>query len=328
VRPRRWHAGALSLARTVREDRPASLGAQSVPHLVNTLQQGIYRGFIAPIVLYAGLAAVIFRNRRKQESGAGRASHEQSRRGSNSGGWASVDALVPVLVLLAAVVWRSCWSASSPARSISNLNNGYPWASGSASTSSSERHWAAAVTPSLCSPTSSIAASTTPSCGRRLLTSLLGYGFAALAVIVDLGRFWGIWKVPVFFWRWTHSPQARGRALRDDVRVRPDRRDLARTVRETGDGTRHEPVVAGPTRAAARAGAAVRPGPRSPSAEHAPVFPDDDAAAGDRGGTRSGTRPGCHSVSGHCIRYRLRDRDLGGELLRQWPSVVRATARF
>ena len=40
-----------------------------------------------------------------------------------------------------------------------------------------------------------------------VLTSLLGYGFAAVAVIVDLGRFWGIWKVPVFFWRWTHSPQ-------------------------------------------------------------------------------------------------------------------------
>jgi Ni/Fe-hydrogenase subunit HybB-like protein len=40
-----------------------------------------------------------------------------------------------------------------------------------------------------------------------VLTSLLGYGFAMLAVVVDLGRFWSLWKVPVFFWRWTHSPQ-------------------------------------------------------------------------------------------------------------------------
>lgn len=40
-----------------------------------------------------------------------------------------------------------------------------------------------------------------------VLTSLLGYGLAVLAVTIDLGRFWELWKVPVFFWRWTHSPQ-------------------------------------------------------------------------------------------------------------------------
>jgi Ni/Fe-hydrogenase subunit HybB-like protein len=40
-----------------------------------------------------------------------------------------------------------------------------------------------------------------------VLTSLLGYGLAGLAVTVDLGRFWELWKVPVFFWRWSHSPQ-------------------------------------------------------------------------------------------------------------------------
>jgi Ni/Fe-hydrogenase subunit HybB-like protein len=28
-----------------------------------------------------------------------------------------------------------------------------------------------------------------------------------LAVTIDLGRFWELWKVPIFFWRWTHSPQ-------------------------------------------------------------------------------------------------------------------------
>jgi len=40
-----------------------------------------------------------------------------------------------------------------------------------------------------------------------VLTSLLGYGLAVLAVTIDLGRFWGLWKVPIFYWRWTHSPQ-------------------------------------------------------------------------------------------------------------------------
>ena len=40
-----------------------------------------------------------------------------------------------------------------------------------------------------------------------MLTSLLGYGLAIIAVTIDLGRYWGLWKVTVFFWRWTHSPQ-------------------------------------------------------------------------------------------------------------------------
>lgn len=40
-----------------------------------------------------------------------------------------------------------------------------------------------------------------------ILTSLLGYGLAVLAVAIDLGRPWELWKVPTFFWRWTGSPQ-------------------------------------------------------------------------------------------------------------------------
>jgi Ni/Fe-hydrogenase subunit HybB-like protein len=28
-----------------------------------------------------------------------------------------------------------------------------------------------------------------------------------VAVTIDLGRFWELWKVPLYFWRWSHSPQ-------------------------------------------------------------------------------------------------------------------------
>ena len=35
-----------------------------------------------------------------------------------------------------------------------------------------------------------------------LVTSALGYTLAGLAVVVDVGRPWWIWKVPLFFWRW------------------------------------------------------------------------------------------------------------------------------
>ncbi len=40
-----------------------------------------------------------------------------------------------------------------------------------------------------------------------VLTSLLGYGLAVIAVVIDLGRFWSLWKVPIYVWRWSHSPQ-------------------------------------------------------------------------------------------------------------------------
>ena len=35
-----------------------------------------------------------------------------------------------------------------------------------------------------------------------ILTSALGYTLAGIGVGLDVGRWWSIWRVPVFFWRW------------------------------------------------------------------------------------------------------------------------------
>jgi Ni/Fe-hydrogenase subunit HybB-like protein len=35
-----------------------------------------------------------------------------------------------------------------------------------------------------------------------LVTSFLGYAMAGIAVGFDLGRFWNLWRVPLFFWEW------------------------------------------------------------------------------------------------------------------------------
>jgi Ni/Fe-hydrogenase subunit HybB-like protein len=35
-----------------------------------------------------------------------------------------------------------------------------------------------------------------------LLTSAFGYTLAGLSVALDVGRYWGLWKVPIYFWRW------------------------------------------------------------------------------------------------------------------------------
>src|ERR1043166_4016142 len=38
-----------------------------------------------------------------------------------------------------------------------------------------------------------------------LLTSALGYSLAGLGVFLDVGRWWALWKVPVYFWHWNFN---------------------------------------------------------------------------------------------------------------------------
>ena len=99
------------------------------------------------------------------------------------------------------------WRFAAGLAAVSNLNDGYPWGV-----------WIAfdVVTgPALGCGGYAVAllvyilnkGEYHPLVRPAILTSLLGYGLAVLAVTVDLGRFWELWKVPVYFWRWSHSPQ-------------------------------------------------------------------------------------------------------------------------
>jgi Ni/Fe-hydrogenase subunit HybB-like protein len=38
-----------------------------------------------------------------------------------------------------------------------------------------------------------------------ILTSALGYTLAGFGVMLDVGRWWGVWRVPLFFWEWNLS---------------------------------------------------------------------------------------------------------------------------
>jgi Fe-S-cluster-containing dehydrogenase component len=40
-------------------------GPEGIPNTAYTIQEGLYQGFVAPVVLYVGLGAVLFRNRKK-----------------------------------------------------------------------------------------------------------------------------------------------------------------------------------------------------------------------------------------------------------------------
>ena len=41
-----------------------------------------------------------------------------------------------------------------------------------------------------------------PMVRSALLTTALGYTVAGASVVIDLGRWWNVWKVPTMFWRW------------------------------------------------------------------------------------------------------------------------------
>jgi Fe-S-cluster-containing dehydrogenase component len=44
-------------------------GPQGVPHTAYAIQEGLYKGFAAPVALYVALGAVLWRNRKKIEGG-------------------------------------------------------------------------------------------------------------------------------------------------------------------------------------------------------------------------------------------------------------------
>jgi Ni/Fe-hydrogenase subunit HybB-like protein len=99
------------------------------------------------------------------------------------------------------------WRFASGLAAVSNLNDGYPWGVWIAfdvvtGTALGCGGYAIALLVYILNK-----GEYHPLVRPALLTSLLGYGLAVLAVAIDLGRPWELWKVPVYFWRWSHSPQ-------------------------------------------------------------------------------------------------------------------------
>ncbi len=106
---------------------------------------------------------------------------------------------------LGAVV--ALWRFAAGLGAVSNLNDGYPWGIWIAidvvtGTALGCGGYAVALLVYILNK-----GQYHPLVRPALLTSLLGYGLAVLAVTIDLGRFWELWKVPVYFWRWSGSPQ-------------------------------------------------------------------------------------------------------------------------
>ena len=128
-----------------------SLSDRPVPDVAQTIQHGVYQGFVAPVALYGLLAAVIFRNRKKAAPGrraVARRASVMSDRAQPSGG----PILTRTVKALLAVVLRrrdrrSLWRlVAGLGRHDGAHRTAIPGASGSRSTSSPAPRSRAAAT--------------------------------------------------------------------------------------------------------------------------------------------------------------------------------------
>jgi Ni/Fe-hydrogenase subunit HybB-like protein len=119
--------------------------------------------------------------------------------------WTRPFRLLVAIAALGGVM--ALWRFASGLAAVSNLNDGYPWGLWIAfdvvtGTALGCGGYAVALLVYILNK-----GQYHPLVRPALLTSLLGYALAVLAVTIDLGRPWELWKVPVYFWRWSHSPQ-------------------------------------------------------------------------------------------------------------------------
>jgi Ni/Fe-hydrogenase subunit HybB-like protein len=119
--------------------------------------------------------------------------------------WTRPFRLLVAIAALGGVM--ALWRFASGLAAVSNLNDGYPWGVWIAfdvvtGTALGCGGYAVALLVYILNK-----GQYHPVVRPAILTSLLGYGLAVVAVTIDLGRPWELWKVPVYFWRWSHSPQ-------------------------------------------------------------------------------------------------------------------------
>ncbi len=180
---------------------------QPVPEPARTLQHGIYKGFIAPAALYAVLGAVMWRNRRQNPEppsrpAAGRRAEMATAHAAPVGGtlWTRPFKVLVTLGALGLVL--TAWRFAVGLGASTGLSDGYPWGLWIAfdvvtGTALACGGYAVAILVYILNK-----GRYHPLVRPAILTSALGYSLAALAIVVDVGRPWFIWKVPLFFWRW------------------------------------------------------------------------------------------------------------------------------
>jgi Ni/Fe-hydrogenase subunit HybB-like protein/Fe-S-cluster-containing dehydrogenase component len=179
------------------------LREESVPSLPETLQHTLYKGFIAPMALLGLAGAAVHRNSRTlHEEEARSHAHERSEPvGGRILTWPF--AILATFALIGAVLvgWRFLVGLGPT----TNLSDGYPmglWIAFDVVTGTALACGGYAVALLVYVANRG---RYHPLVRAAVLTSALGYTLGGLSVLIDIGRAWNFYKIPLWFWEWNFN---------------------------------------------------------------------------------------------------------------------------
>jgi len=182
-----------------------ALGEESVPELPETIQHTLYRGFAAPAVLLGLFGAVVRRNskllHRVERDEAAHDHHGSKPVGGRIMTWPFMTLLALFLIGLTGIGWRFFAGLGAT----TNLNDGYPmglWIAFDVVTGTALAcgGYAVAILVYLLNR-----GKYHPLVRAAIVTSALGYTLGGLSVLIDIGRAWNFYKIPLFFSNWNFN---------------------------------------------------------------------------------------------------------------------------
>jgi Ni/Fe-hydrogenase subunit HybB-like protein/Fe-S-cluster-containing dehydrogenase component len=180
------------------------LGERSVPSLPETIQHTLYKGFAAPMLLLVAVGALVKRNVRRLHDEQGTDEHghaELEPVGGRLLTWPFMILLLLTLVGVAGVLWRLVAGLGAT----TNLNDGYAkglWIALNVVTGTGLAcgGYAMALLVYLANR-----GRYHPLVRAAIAMSALGYTFGGLSVLIDIGRVWNFFKLPLYFWQWNFN---------------------------------------------------------------------------------------------------------------------------
>ncbi len=174
------------------------LGEDSVPSMAEGVQHTLYKGFAAPIVLFGLAAAAVRRSTRREGLLPGHAVITPEPVGGRLLTWPFLGLTMLFLLGLTAVVRRFALGLGPT----THLSDGYPmglWIAFDVVTGTALAcgGYAIALLVYVLNR-----GHYHPLIRGAIATSALGYTLGGISVLIDIGRPWNFYKIPLYFWHW------------------------------------------------------------------------------------------------------------------------------
>jgi Ni/Fe-hydrogenase subunit HybB-like protein/Fe-S-cluster-containing dehydrogenase component len=179
-----------------------TLGPKSVPSLPETIQHTIYQGFVAPLGVFGMFAAVVRRNSRRLHRAKSEDGHGQSEPvGTKVLTWPFGILATLAMIAVVGVLYRFMVGLGPS----TNLSDGYPmglWISFDVVTGTALAcgGYAVALLVYLLNR-----GTYHPLVRAAIVTSALGYTLGGLSVLIDIGRWWNFYKIPLGYQHWNFN---------------------------------------------------------------------------------------------------------------------------